>query len=156
MKRLLLAFAALSPVTQRTTAAAAGFLVLVWTPLRPVRLAMAQTAAPAIVVNSRGAKFQHDSDDPPGGESLMLKMDKQTGAMEFFARYPAGFAFKPHAHKANERFMLLEGRASVEANGAMTTLDPSGFAFFPAGQTHKISCISSTPCMWYLAWDAKP
>jgi len=118
---------------------------------------MAQTAAPpAIIVNSREAKFQHDSDDPPGGESLMLKMDKQTGAMEFFARYPAGFAFKPHAHKANERFMLLEGRATVEANGATRDLDPSGFAFFPAGQTHKISCVSASACMWYLAWDGKP
>ncbi len=108
------------------------------------------------VVNSREAKWQHDADDPPGGESLVLRMDRKTGAMEFFARYPAGFAFKTHAHKANERFLLIEGKASIEVGDAKTSIDPGGFAYFPAGQVHRISCVSSTPCVWYLAWDAKP
>ena len=116
-----------------------------------------QTAADhPVTVNSRDAKFQHDSDDPPGGESLMIRMDRKTGAMEFFARYPAGFTFKPHSHKANERFMLLEGRVAVEAGGSKTTLDPGGFVFMPAGQTHGLSCVSTEKCMWYLAWDGKP
>jgi mannose-6-phosphate isomerase-like protein (cupin superfamily) len=110
----------------------------------------------SVVVNSRDSKWQHDADDPPGGESLILRMDKKTGAMEFFARYPAGFAFKPHAHKANERFILMEGKATIEVGDAKTGLDPGGFAYFPAGQTHRISCVSSTACMWYLAWDGKP
>ena len=73
-----------------------------------------------MVVNSHDAKWQHDANDPPGGESLVLRTDRKTGAMEFFARYPAGFAFKPHAHKANERFMLMEGKAAVEVGDAKT------------------------------------
>jgi quercetin dioxygenase-like cupin family protein len=121
--------------------------------------ASAQTPSPtpkAVVVNSREAKWQHDSDDPPGGESLVLRMDRQTGGMEFFARYPAGFAFKPHSHKANERYLLFEGRVVVETGGEKTTIDPGGFAYFPAGTVHSISCTSTTPCMWYLGWDGKP
>jgi mannose-6-phosphate isomerase-like protein (cupin superfamily) len=109
-----------------------------------------------VVVNSHEAKWQHDADDPPGGESLVLRMDRKTGAMEFFARDPPGFAFKTHSHKANERFLLMEGKASVEVGDAKSPVEPGGFAYFPAGQVHRISCVSSTPCMWYLAWDAKP
>jgi uncharacterized cupin superfamily protein len=119
-------------------------------------LLIAQAPDRAITINSATAKFQHDSDDPPGGESLMVRMDRHTGAMEFFARYPAGFAFKPHAHKANERFILFEGRVQTESGGTKTTLDPGGFAYFPAGQTHSLTCVSTVKCMWYLAWDAKP
>jgi mannose-6-phosphate isomerase-like protein (cupin superfamily) len=114
------------------------------------------SAGGAVVVNSHNAKWTHDSGDPPGAESLDLRTDVKTGAAEFFARYPGGFAFKPHSHKANERFMLVEGRAAVEVGDVKTSLDPGGFAYFPAGQTHKISCVSSTPCMWYLGWDGRP
>lgn len=120
-------------------------------------LLTAQSASDrAVVVNSRDGKFKHDSDDPPGAESLMLRMDKASGAMEFFSRYPAGFTFKAHAHKSNERFMLLEGRVTVEVGGAKTTLEAGGFSYIPAGQTHSLSCTSTTKCLWYLAWDGKP
>jgi mannose-6-phosphate isomerase-like protein (cupin superfamily) len=110
----------------------------------------------AVVVNSHNAKWTRDPKDPPGAESLDLRTDAKTGATEFFARYPGGYAFKPHSHKANERFMLIESRAAIEVGDVMSTLDPGGFAYFPAGQTHKISCVSSTPCMWYLGWNGKP
>jgi quercetin dioxygenase-like cupin family protein len=117
---------------------------------------LAQTTPVATkIVNSSDAKWQHDSDDPPGGESLILRMDRATGAMEFMARYPAGFAFKPHAHKANERFLLFEGKASVEAGGATVVLDPGGYAYFPTGQTHSITCVAAARCMFFVAWDAK-
>ena len=119
-------------------------------------LLSAQTPDKAVVVNSREAKWQHDADDPPGGESLVLRMDRQTGGMEFFARYPAGFAFKTHSHKANERFLLLEGQATVETNGSKTMIEAGGFAYFPAGQQHSITCGTKTKCAWYLQWDKKP
>ena len=112
------------------------------------------------IVNPNEVKWQHDADDPPGGESLILRLDRATGAMEFMARYPGGFAFKPHAHKANERFILFEGRAQVrsamEAESKPTELGPGGYAYFPTGHTHSITCVSATRCMWYLSWDAKP
>ena len=133
--------------------------VIAFSILLLMSIATAQSSSAPRIVNPNEAKWQHDADDPPGGESLILRMDRATGAMEFMARYPAGFAFKPHAHKANERFILLEGRAQVQTGGndnKPVVLDPGGYAFFPAGQTHNISCISTTRCMWYLSWDAKP
>lgn len=109
----------------------------------------------AVVVNSREANWQHDPDDPPGGESLTLRTDKKTGATEFFAKYPAGYESKPHTHKVNERLLLTSGQMSVETGGKKTVLDAGGFAYVPAGQMHRISCVSAVPCVWYLAWDGK-
>jgi mannose-6-phosphate isomerase-like protein (cupin superfamily) len=111
---------------------------------------------PSLVTDIDHAKWQHDSDDPPGGESSILRMDRQTGAMEFLARYPAGFAFKTHSHKANERFVLLLGRARVESGATTTEITSGGFAYFPKGTPHSITCTSETPCTFYLYWDAKP
>ena len=118
--------------------------------------AWAQAPDRALVTDADHAKWQHDSDDPPGGESSILRMDRQTGGMEFLARYPGGFAFKPHSHKANERFVLLRGRAEVATGDAKTEIGAGGFAYFPKGQTHNISCAPAEPCTFYLFWDAKP
>jgi mannose-6-phosphate isomerase-like protein (cupin superfamily) len=115
----------------------------------------AQAPDRPLAIGTEQAKWQHDSDDPPGGESSILRMD-QSGAMEFLARYPAGFTLKPHRHQANERFVLLQGRTVVEFDGRNTEIAASGFAYFPKGQVHSIRCVSETPCMFYLYWDAKP
>jgi len=116
----------------------------------------AQAPDRPLAVSAGQAKWQHDSDDPPGGESSVLRMDRQTGAMEFLARYPGGFALKAHSHKANERFVLLQGTTVVEFDGVKTEIAASGFAYFPKGQSHAIQCVSATPCTFYLYWDAKP
>jgi mannose-6-phosphate isomerase-like protein (cupin superfamily) len=116
----------------------------------------AQAPDQALVIDLDHVKWQHDSDDPPGGESAILRMDRQTGAMEFLARYPGGFAFKPHSHQANERFILFRGQASIEVDGKKTLFGESGIAYFPKGQVHKITCTSKGPCTWYLNWDGKP
>jgi quercetin dioxygenase-like cupin family protein len=116
----------------------------------------AQAPDGPVVVDLASASWQHDPDDPPGGESSILRMDRQSGGMEFLARYPGGFAFKPHSHKANERFILFGGRAAVEAGGVKTTIGPAGFAYFPKNQIHSVACVSSEPCTWYLQWDGKP
>jgi hypothetical protein len=44
-----------------------------------------------------------------GSESVTLREDSKTGAVELFARYPAGHVFPPHWHSANERLVLIEG-----------------------------------------------
>ena len=86
----------------------------------------------------------------------MLREDKDSGSVEFFTRYPAGFQFQSHWHNANERIVLLEGRLTVRVGDKEQTLDPGGFAFFPSKQAHQISCSSATRCAFYLYWDAKP
>jgi len=99
-----------------------------------------------VVVNPNSAKWQVEGG---GSESVVLREDAQTGALELFARYPAGHVFAPHWHTVNERMVLVEGRMSV--NNA--TLEPGGFAYLPARQTHAMSCVSTTRCTFYVSWD---
>src|SRR5689334_1100559 len=105
----------------------------------------------SVVANLATSKWTHDSGDPPGSESVLLREDAASGAMELLVRYPAGHVFAPHWHSSNERVILLEGRMSV--NGA--TLEPGGYAFLPAREVQRMSCTSSTRCSFYVHWDAK-
>jgi anti-sigma factor ChrR (cupin superfamily) len=99
-----------------------------------------------VVVNPGAAKWQVEGG---GSESVVLREDAQTGALELFARYPAGHVFAPHWHSVNERMVLVEGRMSV--NNA--TLEPGGFAYLPAKQVQTMSCVSTSRCAFYVSWD---
>ena len=120
----------------------------------------AQSPAPAdksdlVIVDPDTAKWEHESNDPPGSESVVLREDRRTGALELLVRYPAGHVFKPHWHTANERIVLLEGRLSIEVGQTRKLLTPGGFAFLPAKQTQHLSCVSDTRCAFYVHWDGK-
>jgi anti-sigma factor ChrR (cupin superfamily) len=99
-----------------------------------------------VVVNPGAAKWQVEGG---GSESVVLREDAQTGALELFARYPAGHVFAPHWHSVNERMVLVERRMSV--NNA--TLEPGGFAYLPAKQVQTMSCVSTSRCAFYVSWD---
>jgi hypothetical protein len=109
-----------------------------------------------VVVNPGAAKWQVEGGGSEGGgsegggsESVVLREDAQTGALELFARYPAGHVFAPHWHSVNERMVLVEGRMSVNN----TTLEPGGFAYLPAKQVQTMSCVSTSRCAFYVSWD---
>lgn len=105
----------------------------------------------AVVANLATAKWVHDAGDPPGATNVLLREDAKSGGMELLVRYPAGHTFRPHWHSANERIILLEGRLSLGEK----FLDPGGYAFLPAKEVQRLSCVSKTPCAWYMAWDGK-
>ena len=111
----------------------------------------------SVVVNLADAKWSHEAKDPAGSEGVVLREDPQTGGMELLARFPGGHVIAPHWHASNERLILLEGRLSLEVGGAAAkTLDAGGFAFMPARETQRISCVSQTRCTFYLSWDGNP
>lgn len=115
-----------------------------------------QSPATAIITNLADAKWTHEKGDAPGSESVMLREDAQTGAMELLVRYPAGHVFAPHWHSANERLLLLEGRMSLRQGGrAEAFLDPGGFAFLPAREVQRMACVAKTRCTFYVYWDNK-
>jgi ChrR Cupin-like domain len=111
--------------------------------------------AAAITANLAEAKWTHDAGDPPGSESVLLREDPKTGAMELLARYPAGHVFAPHWHSVNERIVLLEGRISLKQTDGERFLDVGGFAFLPAREVQKLACVSKTRCTFYVYWDGK-
>jgi quercetin dioxygenase-like cupin family protein len=115
-------------------------------------LALSQT----IITNHSTAKWVHEAGDAPGSESVTLREDPQTGALELLVRYPAGHVFKPHWHSANERMILIEGRMSLrQGNGPETFLESGGYAFLPAKEVQRSACISKTRCTFYVYWDGK-
>jgi quercetin dioxygenase-like cupin family protein len=111
-------------------------------------LALSQT----VIANHATAKWVQEG----ASESVTLREDPQTGAVEMLVRYPAGHVFKPHWHTANERMILLEGRMSLrQGSGPETFLEPGGYAFLPAKEVQRSACISKTRCAFYVYWDGK-
>jgi hypothetical protein len=125
---------------------------LVLTVLTALMLPCQPGPGTAVVANLATAKWGHDAGDPPGSESVTLRQDAQTGAIELLVRYPAGHVFAPHWHSANERIVLLDGRVSL---GAEKFLYPGGYAFLPAKEVQHLACISKTRCTFYVYWDSK-
>jgi quercetin dioxygenase-like cupin family protein len=112
--------------------------------------------AQSVVTNIAGAKWTHDKGDPPGAESVFLREDAKTGGMDLLVRFPAGHVIAPHWHSVNERVIVAEGKLSVRVGSAAEVLlDPGGYAFLPAKEVQRISCVSKTQCTFYLQWDGK-
>ena len=115
-----------------------------------------QTGSPAILTNLDTAKWEHEKGDPPGSESVMLRMDPQSHGMELLVRFPAGHVIAPHWHDSNERIIVLEGQLTLRPDAGESILNSGGFAFLPAREVQRLSCTSKTRCTFYLAWDGKP
>jgi len=93
---------------------------------------------------------------PKGSESVTLREDSKTGATELLARYPSGHVFPPHWHDANERIVLIEGRLAIEGDGEKKMLERGGYAYLPARQIQRMSCVADTRCSFYVSWDGSP
>lgn len=118
--------------------------------------ARAQTDSRAILTNLATAPWSHDKGDPPGSESVLLRHDTQTKALELLVRFPAGHVIAPHWHDSNERIIVLEGQLVMSQDGKQAVLETGGFAYLPKGEVQRISCSASSRCTFYLAWDGSP
>jgi quercetin dioxygenase-like cupin family protein len=128
--------------------ATAGFAI--W-----IQSGLCQSESKAFIANLAEVKWSHGAGDPRGSESVTLREDTATGALELLARYPPGHVFAPHWHSVNERIILLEGRLSLRQADRERFLDPGGFAYLPSREVQRMSCVSKTPCTFYVAWDGK-
>ena len=121
-----------------------------------VESCLCQPASQAVIANLAEVKWSHAATDPPGSESVVLREDAAMGALELLARYPPGHVLRPHWHGANERIIVLEGRLSLRQGDAEKFLDPGGFAYLPAREVQRLSCVSKTRCTFYVYWDGNP
>jgi quercetin dioxygenase-like cupin family protein len=108
-----------------------------------------------MVANPGEMKWQHDAGDPPGSESIVLRGGPESDGFEIFTRYPAGHAFPPHWHSANERIVLISGKMSIQVGQNTKFLEPGGYAYLPAKEVQKMACVSNTQCEFYVYWDGK-
>ena len=125
---------------------------LCFLPLAVLLYGQAQTSGTVgrVLANPGEVEWKKTSN---GSESATLREDAKTGALEIFARYPAGHVFPPHWHSAHERMVLIEGRISIEEGGARRFIEPGGYAYLPAHQVQKMTCASQTRCSFYVFWD---
>jgi quercetin dioxygenase-like cupin family protein len=112
--------------------------------------------AAAILTNLDTAKWEHDKNDPPGSESVLLRTDPVTHGMELLVRFPAGHVIAPHTHQSNERILVLEGQLTLRQDSGATAMNAGGYAYLPAGEVQRLSCTSQTRCTFYLSWDGNP
>jgi quercetin dioxygenase-like cupin family protein len=103
-----------------------------------------------IIVNPGEAKWEASKGK---SESTTLREDAKTGAVELFARYPAGHVFAPHWHDSNERIVLIEGKMLMEEKDSKKFLEPGGYAYLPAHKVQRMTCASDTRCSFYVYWD---
>jgi quercetin dioxygenase-like cupin family protein len=103
-----------------------------------------------IIVNPAEAKWEASK---AKSESTTLREDAKTGAIELFARYPAGHVFTPHWHDSNERIVLIEGRILMEEKDHKKFLEAGGYAYLPAHKVQRMTCVSDTRCSFYVYWD---
>jgi len=110
-------------------------------------VAFAQSAA-VVVPDLATAKWEKD-------DSVLLREDPKTGAMDLLVRYPAGKKLNAHWHSVTERLVLVEGKITVNIGGAEKTITPGGVVIVPPKEGHQLACVSDTRCTFYIAWDGK-
>ena len=116
-------------------------------------ISFGQSKDAAVIVNLDKAEWTREAKDPPGSESVVLREDAKTGGLELLVSYPAGHVFAAHSHDSNERILLIEGRLVL---GEQKFLEPGGYAFLPAREVQRLSCVSQVRCRFYVSWDGNP
>jgi quercetin dioxygenase-like cupin family protein len=80
---------------------------------------------------------------------------------DIFLRVAGGSVLPPHSHTSAERMVLVAGKLHVEYQGTKpVTLSAGDYAYGPAGRPHRASCLGTSPCTLFIAFegpvDAKP
>jgi len=118
--------------------------------------ASAQAPSRAVVTNLDTAAWEHEKNDPPGSEGVLLRADPTSGGMDLLVRFPGGHVIAPHFHDSNERIVVVEGELTLRQDSGETRIKSGGYAFLPAREIQRLSCSSQTRCTFYLSWDGKP
>src|SRR4029453_346580 len=100
-------------------------------------VAFAQSAAVVVVPDLATTKRGK-------GDSVLLREDPKTGAMDLLVRYPAGKKLNAHWHSVTERLVVVEGKITVNVGGAEKTITPGGVVIVPPKEAHQLSCVSDT------------
>ena len=92
---------------------------------------------------------------PAGCALAVLHGDPARPNADVFFRVPAGASLPVHWHTSAERMVLVAGelRADFEGQPPMV-LTPGTYAYGPPGRPHGGACVSPTPCIVFIAFEA--
>lgn len=120
---------------------------------------LAQTPATeaAIAVATQGAtvKWGPCPDPLPRGCQLaVLHGDPAQPNADVLLKLPGKSSVPKHTHTSAERIVLMSGTVQATYDGQpMAVLKPGMYAYGPAGKPHTASCVSSTPCVLFIAFE---
>lgn len=94
-------------------------------------------------------------------QMAVLHGDPAKPNADILLRIRGGSVLPPHSHTSAERMILVTGKLHVEYQGAKpVTLAAGDYAYGPAGRPHRASCLGTSPCTLFIAFegpvDAKP
>lgn len=92
---------------------------------------------------------------PAGCALAVLHGDPSKRNADVFFRVPAGSSLPVHWHTSAERMVLIAGELRVAFEGQEpTVLKPGTYAYGPPGRPHGGACVSATPCILFIAFEA--
>lgn len=112
---------------------------------------------PALARTSADPSLQWGACPPflPAGCGLaVLHGDPTQPNADVFLKLPAKSAIVEHTHTSAERMVLVAGELHVTYKGQPTSvLRPGTYAYGPAKLPHTAACVSTTPCVLFIAFE---
>ena len=119
--------------------------------------AQAPAGEPALARSSSDPSLQWGPCPPflPAGCGLaVLHGDPGKPNADVFLKLPAKAVVPEHWHTSAERMVLVAGELHITYAGQPTAvLRPGSYAYGPAKLSHKGTCVSSTPCVLFIAFE---
>jgi len=113
---------------------------------------------PAVARNAGDASIEWGPcpDFMPDGCALaVLHGDPAKPNADVFFKVPAGATLPVHWHTSAERMVLIAGELRVQFEGQQPSmLTPGTYAYGPPGRPHGGACVSATPCVLFIAFEA--
>ena len=129
------------------TAVAAGVIVC---------SAHAQSASPfAISAGDKGLQWVAcPAFLPKGCQIGVLHGDPAKPNADVFFKVPGKSKIAAHKHTSAERMVLVQGEMQVTYEGhKAVTLKRGSYAYGPANLVHEATCLSSEPCVLFIAFE---
>lgn len=92
---------------------------------------------------------------PGACQIAVLHGDPAGPNADVFLKVAGGYEIPPHRHTSAERMILVSGQLRVHYRGSEpVTLQQGHYAYGPAGLPHEATCVSATPCILFIAFEA--
>jgi quercetin dioxygenase-like cupin family protein len=117
----------------------------------------ASTLPAPIATNVSGPTVKWGACPPifPGAcQMTVLQGDPAKPNSDVVLKVGPGNTLPRHKHTSAERMILLTGKLQVKYDGAeAVTLNPSNYAYGPAGLPHVATCKSKVACTLFIAFE---
>ena len=146
------------PMIGRSLPAGLGAALVAWAMVATPASAQSHAHQAAVTRHPDDAALQWGPcpDFMPRGCALtVLNGDPSKANADVFFKVPAGAELPVHWHTSAERMVLVAGELHVRYVGRLpVVMTPGVYAYGPPKLAHGGSCVSDTPCVLFIAFEA--